>query len=378
MEKYIIGIDFGFNTTEAWIIPILDNSQKKDDGCALTITPSHESGSIPSVVYFDSNENHSLVPIGKYGIATEMKGLISSLSAETKIHYAKYIKLIIERILEQNKDKLNIIDGIANFKLGIACPTEWNDSQQKEYLNFFNEAIAELNLRFDWIISEGYAAYHSVMDRSISGDYCSLIIDYASRAIHYIAIKNGLKISDNTWTNNQIGANIIEHMMFSTLQVPTGSSKDKMLNETKDLLLKKGFNNIDPIKALMQCLCKEKEACYTNQCYDIDVLFRFYKVTGDSDFAYPVYEFVGNLNDITKDYRDIVRRELKYKRELLLAVNGGREPDRIILCGGASDMIWFLEMVREVFSCEVYDDIQRNHTIAKGIATFGLLKERSL
>jgi hypothetical protein len=328
-------------------------------------------------VYFDSNENHSLVSIG-YGIATEMKGLISSLSVETKIHYAKYIKLIIERILEQNKDKLNIIDGVANFKLGIACPTEWNDTQQKEYLNFFNEAIFELNLRFDWIISEGCAAYHSVIDRSISGDYCSLIIDYSSTSIRYTAIKNGLKISDNTWTNKQIGANIIEHMMFSTLQVPAGSSKDQMLNETKDLLLKKGLDQIDPMNVLIQYLCKEKEECYTVQINDFDLSFRFSRITCDSDFAYPNYEFVGNLNDITKDYRDIVRRELKYKRELLLAVNGGREPDRIILCGGASDMKWFLEMVREVFSCEVYDDIHRNHTIAKGIATFGLLKEQSL
>jgi hypothetical protein len=377
MGKYIIGLDFGFNTTKAWIIPTLDNKQKRDHGRVLTIIPSHLSGSIPSVVYFDSNENHSLVSIG-YGIATEMKGLISSLSVETKIHYAKYIKLIIERILEQNKDKLNIIDGVANFKLGIACPTEWNDTQQKEYLNFFNEAIFELNLRFDWIIGEGYAAYHSVIDRSISGDYCSLIIDYSSTSIRYTAIKNGLKISDNTWTNKQIGANIIEHMMFSTLQVPAGSSKDQMLNETKDLLLKKGLNHIDPMKVLIQYLCKEKEECYTVQIDDFDLFFRFSRITSDSDFAYPNYEFVGNLNDITKDYRDIVRRELKYKRELLLAVNGGREPDRIILCGGASDMKWFLEMVREVFSCEVYDDIHRNHTIAKGIATFGLLKEQSL
>jgi molecular chaperone DnaK (HSP70) len=381
MTEYIVGIDFGHGETAAWVIPMSEDDKKtKQEGIALKLRQSNEleSQKIPSVVYFDSNGNHSLVPTGKYGIATGMKRLISKLSDENKLHYAKYIRLIIERILTLNGDILKIENNIPNFKLCIASPTKWNEEQKSDYLSFFNKAIAELNLHFEWIINESDAAYFTHDNKTVD-DKCCLVIDYGSSTIDYTAMKNGRKISDDSWSNKQIGASCIERAMLGTLHISTGDSRDNMLNTTTSMLKTKGLSHIDPEQYLLFKLRQEKEIDYTEQTYAFEMMFKFTKVTSDADFSKPVYEFEGNLTNITNEYRKFVSADLQDLRQKLLQVNGGKDPDRIILSGGASIMRWFNEMVRDVFNCDdVIDDRNPSFVVARGIALYARAQEKAL
>jgi hypothetical protein len=382
MADYIVGIDFGHGETAAWVVPMFENDKKKADGIALKLRLSNdkESQKIPSVVYYDSNGKHSLVPFGKCGIVTGMKDLISELSDELKLHYAEYIRLIVERILLLNNDILEIKNNIPNFKLCIASPTKWNEEQKSDYLNFFNEAIADLNLRFDWIINESDAAYFTHCNNDTIDDKCCLIIDYGSSTVDYTVMKNGRKISDDSWSNKQIGARCIEHDMYRTMLLPKGYSKrEELLKATETMLSEKGLAYIDPYQYLIFELRKEKEGDYTNQTYDFELLYKFSKITSDHDFDSPVYDFYGNINDVTKEYCDLVAEDLNVLKEKIQQINEGKDPDKIILSGGASIMQWFNQKVHKIFECDdINDDRNTSYVVAHGIALYARAQERAL
>jgi hypothetical protein len=382
MADYIVGIDFGHGETAAWVVPMFENEKKKAEGIALKLRQSNdkESQKIPSVVYYDSNGKHSLVPSGKCGIVTGMKRLISKLSDEDKLHYAKYIRLIVERILLLNDDILEIKNNIPNFKLCIASPTKWNEEQKSDYLNFFNEAIAELNLRFDWIINESDAAYFTHCNNDAIDDKCCLIIDYGSSTVDYTVMKNGRKISDDSWSNPQIGASCIERDMYRTMLLPKGYSKrEELVKDTEMMLSKKRLAYINPKQYLIFELRKEKETDYTNETYDFEMFYKFSKITSDRDFDSPVYDFCGNINEVTKLYCDLVVDDLNKLKEKIQQINEGKNPDKIILSGGASIMQWFKLKVREIFKCDdVNDDRNTSYVVANGIALYARAQERAL
>lgn len=382
MIEYIVGMDFGHGETAAWGVPVTsaNPSHLSMDGLALKLRESNdlEAKKLPSVVYYNSNGEYSLNPkSGYYGMAQQMKGRISGMSATTRTHYQAYIRLIVERLLECNRDFLSIEDGEPNFVLCLASPTRWNEDEKREYLAFFNEAIAPTGLHFEWIINESDAAYFTHSGHC-SPSECVLVMDYGSSTIDYTAMKGGKKISEDSWSNQQLGASAIEKAMFETLDIPESSSREEMLAYTRSLLSQKGLNLMDPLHHLIFKLRKVKEEGYTEMTYDYYEEISFKKLTGDPAFVKPRYVFEGNLLTTIGEYRESVKEDLVNLRESVRAVNNGKDPDRIILSGGASIMRWFKDLAREIFSCDQVVDNDPAFVVAHGVALYAQAQMKAL
>lgn len=386
MTHYIVGIDYGHGETAAWVVPLnADNPAGLPlEGTSLRLRVSNEveDQKLPSVVYYDTSGNYYLTAKPGCGISGGMKGRVSSLKLDNsrRTHYMNYIRLIVETLLELNSDILKIEEGEANFRLCMASPTRWNDDEKKEYLELFNEALAPLNLKFEWIINESDAAYFTFNDKTAGPDKCSLVIDYGSSTIDYTAMKNGRKISNDDWSNQQLGASNIEKTMFESLSPqPNGAGRDDLLAITQSLLSDKGLLHIDPQQFLLFNLRIQKESDYTEGLTDFELLYRFTKPTADSAFSQPLYEFIGNYDNVTADYRQVVKEDLIGLRQNIKNVNGGKDPDSIVLSGGASIMRWFKDLVKEVFECNEYlEDRNPSFVVAKGIALYARSQEDAL
>lgn len=384
MTHYIVGIDYGHGETAAWVVPLRANNPAglPMEGTSLRLRASNEveDQKLPSVVYYDNNGNYFLTARPGCGISGGMKGRVSSLDNRRRSHYKNYIKLIVETLLDLNSDILKIQDGVANFRLCMASPTRWNDDEKKEYLELFNEALTPLNLRFEWIINESDAAYFTFNDKTAGLDKCSLVIDYGSSTIDYTAMRNGRKISNDDWSNQQLGASNIENTMFESLSPqPDGSGCDDLLAITRSLLRSKGLLHIAPQQFLVFNLRMQKESDYTQGLTDFELIYRFTKPTADTAFSRPLYEFIGNYDKVTADYRNLVREDLIGLRQNIKNVNGGKDPDSIVLSGGASIMRWFKDLVKEVFDCNEYlEDRNPSFVVAKGIALYARAQEIAL
>lgn len=384
MTHYIVGIDYGHGETAAWVVPLkADNPAGLSlEGTSLRLRASNnvEDQKLPSVVYYDKSGNYFLTAKPGCGMSGGMKGRVSSLDNRQRTHYKKYIKLIVETLLDLNSDILKIENGVANFRLCMASPTRWNDDEKKEYLELFNEALAPLNLRFEWIINESDAAYFTFNDKTAGPDKCSLVIDYGSSTIDYTVMKNGRKISNDDWSNQQLGASNIEKTMFESFTPqPDGSGRDDLLAITRSLLSNNGLLHIDPQQFLICELRMQKESDYTIGLTDFELIYRFTKPTADSAFSRPLYEFRGNYDKVTTDYREVVERDLIGLRQNIKNVNGGKDPDSIVLSGGASIMRWFKDLVRKVFGDNEYlEDRNPSFVVAKGIALYARSQEVAL
>lgn len=384
MADYIVGIDYGHGETAAWVVPLNANNPigLPMEGTSLRLRASNEveDQKLPSVVYYDKDGNYFLTAKPGCGISGGMKGRVSSFDDRRRNHYKNYIKLIVETLLELNSDILNINDGVPNFLLCMASPTRWNDDEKKEYIEFFNEALAPLNLRFDWIINESDAAYFTFNDRTSGPNKCSLVIDYGSSTIDYTAMRNGRKISKDDWSNHQLGASNIEKSMFESLSPqPDGSGRDDMLAITRSLLLSKDLRHIDPRQFLLFNLRMQKESDYTEGLTDFELIYRFTKPTADAAFSRPLYEFIGNYDNVTIGYREVVKEDLINLSQKIKNVNDGNPPDSIVLSGGASIMRWFKDLVKEVFGSNEYlEDRNPSFVVAKGIALYARAQEIAL
>lgn len=384
MADYIVGIDYGHGETAAWVVPLkADNTAGLPmEGTSLRLKSSNEveDQKLPSVVYYDRNGNYSLTAKPGYGMSGGMKGRVSSFGNRSRTDYKNYIKLVVETLLALNGDILQINDGVANFRLCMASPTRWNDEEKKEYLDFFNEAIAPLHLRFDWIINESDAAFFTFNDKTLGSDKCSLVIDYGSSTIDYTAMRNGRKISKDNWSNQQLGASNIEKVMFECLSPqPDGPGCDDLLAITRSLLQNNNLLHIDPKQFLVFNLRMQKESDYSSGDTSFELLYRFTKPTANSSFSRPMYEFRGNYADITAGYREVVKEDLIGLRQNIRNVNGGKDPDSIVLSGGASIMRWFKDLVKEIFDCNEYlEDRNPSFVVAKGIALYARAQELAL
>ena len=80
---------------------------------------------------------------------------------------------------------------------------------------------------------------------------------------------------------------------------------------------------------------------------------------------------MGNLLDVTQEYRKSVQQELVSLKSEIRSVNDGKDPDLIILSGGASTMKWFRNAVSEVFECNQILNRYPDFIVAKGAALYG-------
>lgn len=367
MKEYIVGIDFGHGETAAWVVPI---SRLNDEGKALHLNndPDANLRQIPSVVYFNNAGRYSLKSEPGLAVKVGLKNRISKLSQIEKRHYQNFIRLVVKLLLDSN-DILKIENGEPNFILCMASPTQWNEEEKSEYLDFFNKAISCYKLHFEWIINESDAAYFTHSEGN--EDKCTLVVDYGSSTIDYTAIRAGRKISKDEWSNPQLGASQIEKiMMDESIELGEYDDIDAMYAETVGRLHQNSLGHIAPKPYVLLNLRNKKEEVYRSRDDYFDCLFTFKKPTGLQEFGRPIYSFSGNLSQILPAYVEAVKADLKELKKNLSAVNG-KDPDRIILSGGASIMMWFNRLVHELFPhAEIIADYNPSYVVAKGIALY--------
>lgn len=401
--KYIVGIDFGHGETAAWIVPIDETDIEKVNGYALLLKRNNEiqKRTIPSEVYYKDGIYGIDNKVGS-SIITQMKKKVADLRAACKEckpqeknkkcemckawAYKKYIRCVVEKLLELNEE---LDKNKRNFILCMASPTGWSEIEKKEYLNFFNEAIADLELRFEWIINESDAAFFSKNHKHPNDESCILVIDYGSSTIDYTLMKNGRKESDNQWSNDQFGAHCIEECMINAGRNHEEKEYDpnfeQTLAKTNEYFSKNNLKHIDTLEWVRHECRSVKENYYTNYSkekpdFDVDYKCAF-QITNRRNEETNRLEFRWSacMEEATKEYCNDVKNDFEKIHENILEKNGNKEPDKIILSGGASVMYWVKPLLKDIFrNSEISEDKDPSFVVAKGVALYARAQYKAI
>lgn len=408
MKQYIVGIDFGHGETAAWVVPIIGVPQKagielnpKGESLRIHSTNKVSEKTIDSVVYKQPNGTYSLDPTSGSIMVTELKGRPNALSTEKKEAYKAYIGLVVERIIQLNGSLLTKENGEWNFRLCIAAPTQWNDEDRKQYLDFFDDALKSQCITVDWVINESDAAYFSHV--SADNTKSVLVIDYGSSTIDYTVISQGKKVSDDSWSEAQLGASNIEKIILSDYIRRKG---DRNIKGVRNVCIATGNSQFttEAIRERLLYTCrklKEKsfsESCYPSLCplyYSFGVEIEQYDEESDP-FADYLFVFSGNLEKLigprdekTGEYKEgcyiwSVCQSLTNLKNRIQEKIGNTKIDKVILSGGASIMDWLKPEVRRIFGSlvsiedNISEDSTPSYVVAKGIALYQQAQLRAL
>lgn len=374
MEKeYIVGIDFGHGETAAYVIPIKKVGIMENDGVELNImngnTPDQKV--CPSVVYCTQNNEYSLTDGYGRKLIAAFKGRISQLDKEKKDAYKGFIQCVFEQIVKKN-NYLKVDEKDCNFYFCIACPTRWSKCEREEYIAFFNEALAQFNSSVLFVMNESDAAYFSNIN-SIKNDETALVIDYGSSTIDYTLMQNHLKISDDKWSNQQLGASLIEKTLLLKYKDNQFDDYNTARSQTVSGIIASGnefiIDNID--LRLEYEIRTAKESSYTKEDSTIFLQYTFKKITNYSDLKKVRFHIeFDDFNDDIIDYREEVRKDF-----VKLADNIKKKTsaplDKIVLSGGASIMPWVEDYVKEIFpGASIVKDLHPSYVVAKGVAKY--------
>ena len=375
---YFIGIDFGHGDTAAWAVSMNGN----DEGKCLRIdftkdANDPEKSKRPSAVFRRHNEFFLANREGGV-VIPYFKGRYSNINSSKKAEaFSNYIRLIVQEIIENHKDNKDLQLNNKypyNFKLFIACPLLWSPEERINYKEFVNHSLEDLNIQVEWVIGESDAAFFTQYEQA--RESCVLVIDFGSSTIDYTLIVDGIKASDDTWSNNQLGASNIEENMYQFFihDKVIGGELQKYKQEMIDAGESEFAANIpDDLK---YCCREAKEDSFTSKIYYNDNGKMKSKVYGDSIIL------KGNLKEMMGDYPKEVREEFNSLRKRVfgeLKRRGQNKLDLVILSGGAFTMKWLVNMAKEVFNnSDVQKDPYPSYVVAKGIALYARKQHQAL
>ena len=233
VKEYVVGIDFGHGETAAWIVPLAEDTQIEGSGESLKLRKSNKPNerTLPSVVYKNKQSKYFLERLESSVIISELKGRPSSLSSQKREAYGAYIRLVVERLISANKSFLHQDeDGNYNFYLYIACPTRWDNDDRNEYYAFVNQSLSTLGIAVEWVINESDAAYFTYRPPKESSEQRVLVIDYGSSTIDYTLMDGPKKISDDGWSNPQLGASNIENAILQYYETKYYADYQRCMN----------------------------------------------------------------------------------------------------------------------------------------------------
>lgn len=385
MKKYIVGIDFGNGETSAWFIPIDENDPNviEEGSVRLALTSEPQKRKIKTTVNLTKNGHYSTTEPG--AVIIGLKAKISSLSERRRTAYKAFIKDVYKRVINNNPHLIDKRTGNTDFYLCIASPTKWNEEEQQEYINFFNSALAEYNQEILWVINESDAAYfaHRNDKKNI------LVIDFGSSTIDYTLICNGIKKSDDSWSNDYLGAREVERAMLQSYR-NTSPSFQNILHSVEQLLRSTGNDFFDVKETLEFEFRKAKENGFASYVaenqrkpYDYKLNFDFYEAT--QEIAFEEYEFkhrgfFRGENGVCEPYIKQVVEDFKALKDKISNCQDCDSVDSIILSGGACNMSWVAEEVRKVFgvNTQIILDPDPEYVVSKGIARYAKAQIKAL
>lgn len=389
MKAYLVGIDFGNGETAAYCTPNprywQGRVEKPKAEGPLKIRRDDDPGVMKqrTVIHVEGNDEYSLYGSGM--VMLGLKGRINSMDDSTKRAYRAFVQAIYERIVENNSHLQDDFNGNSNFELCIASPTKWTRQEKEEYIAFFNDALEPYNRKVLWVINESDAAYFTHRDDRNN----VLVIDFGSSTIDYTLMSHGRKVSDDSWSN-ELGAKGIEGAMKNAYALAepkagqTESEYQQMRNQIMALSRNGQYSYVDIEQTLELIFREEKERAYTAQRNRYSVKSSFGEITGDlqledidvkhSGYFRNCQDKYGAQNGVCEDYIELVKEDFKdLKERVYEKLPTGEHLNKIILSGGACNMKWVGEIVKEIFSnvdTNIDEDDHKEYVVATGIARY--------
>ena len=282
---------------------------------------------------------------------------LEAIKPENKISFGLFIESVFKSIIESNT---MIHEDPCNYRLYVACPSEWDKNQIDEYIKFLHER----GVRCEEVVQESRAAYmafrdtiigNTINDKEIPG---VLVIDFGSSTIDFTYFGGDKTINHGY----QKGAHRVEEIIFDYLceNEPTAKAAFNKLTEALngDELLAKTL--------LVYATRNMKEQFFTDLAENEDALFEDIVLknlvipgkdsgvvfTGADAFGFDYGEGCDKekMKKILNGYiEDVKSAFLDFKKK-----DGVGNINHIILTGGASKMQFIRELTEEVFNVHKY------------------------
>lgn len=305
------------------------------------------------------------------------------ITEENKTFFKAFLSKVYVSTISNSNNPLHIDNnGNKDFKIYIACPSGWDDTQIKAYKKF---VLDECQIPLMDIVKESRAAYIAAR-RTVGGGISTqggnvLVIDFGSSTIDFTFFNNDLKF-DPIHEGYPYGASQVERDVIKYI-VDTNPEAKKNL-----IIVEERCGKIKADNSLLFAMRKEKEKYfsegnvdYFNPSIDLKHLLMSRSYTGM--YIEPIEENGFSKSQLTKvilkEYIKLLSNMLDdFKRK-----EGVSSIDTVILTGGASRMFFFKELVSEKYGVSKENqtlivDLEPSLTISRGIAAFGFMKERSL
>ncbi|MDE7135460.1 MAG: hypothetical protein K2N91_02415, partial [Muribaculaceae bacterium] len=381
-KKYIIGFDFGHGETAAWVVPLAGVTDMDPNGESLRLKATNNVNDRVrySVVFKNLDGSYTLEAIPRSALIGKMKSRVSDLNKkpELKEAYRAYIRLVVESVLKLNPIlKVKDTDGKPNFYMCMASPTKWNDQDKNDYLAFFNEAVKDLGVSFEWIINESDAAFFSHKDK-VNHDEVTLVIDYGSSTIDYTVMYQGKKVSKDEWSNGELGAGSIERDILNSYRANDYDGYQTVYSGAQALLISTGNRHIN-IENMLDYQCRLiKEGAYTNGVDSSALEYHFGPHLEDMSFRRHRFEYDFSMSEVTAHYRSVVEGDIRNLTDMIKN-DTGKNVNTIILSGGACIMTWVPKMVKAIFpNAKIIDDRNPSFVVARGIALYAAAQKNAL
>lgn len=312
---------------------------------------------------------------------------LKAITEYNKESWGEFIKAVYKNIIKYNS--IFKADG-SNFKLYVACPSQWEPRQKKAYYDF----LRELGLPVEDVVEESRAANMS-FSNTIPGKLIRqngpanvLIIDYGSSTIDFTWYGKGTPINHGA----ELGARNVEKIIFEYMIEHEDQSA---LPTFKQLATLYGNGNEEDGKAIAAAeiiygLKKNKEAFCDKiaegakhpRLEDLYSKSLSNRLSRQYDFGFNdgrgynreklegevLADYIAKVKDAFIKFRD--RQDV-------------HEIDCVMLTGGASIMPFVKDAVKEIFHVTegdesheqtLFQDSKPQYSISNGIACFGLYK----
>ncbi len=368
--EYLVGVDIGHGESAASCVRIGSNkiTRLKLKGDLITQDDA-ETEAIYSAYYIKTNETGAdevvLVAGGDAaGIASQYDSLrmgfkkrVSEMNDFDFDSMRTFVRTLYGNMLRYNPFLVDS-DGVRNFRLYVACPTEWTVDQAVEYLNLINLA----GMPADWITSEAIAA--SMKHRSLvsSSSKRVLVIDYGSSTIDYSAFitgSDGFVLS----SSRDRGAYHVEDALFYAVE----QDVEKIAEQ---------YDAVANTLGILLEARRAKEIFYRALLNVYDERLKIKIGAQNFDYTANHESFVGiernwsnsELAEVDgiRDYRTEV---LELFSEIYDELNHrGFTPDYVFLSGSASQMDFVEDFIGNVFpDAEIWKDAMPQYVVSDGI-----------
>ena len=366
MKHIVIGIDFGHGETAACMRTegkigyiVLNNRHQKN----------YQGRQIPSVIATDMANHYVINPSmdnNTWAFLLSFKDKIDVTLLDKSVDDALDDKMR-EKIIRQQAFKAFIQEVYKRVckcefweeetcnEIFIASPTKWNEKDKKDYREFVEKAINEINekenkkpISIGWVMNESDAAYFAFKDTKIcKGNGVVLIVDFGSSTIDFTLMIDGIRQNiDNLSCRD--GASYVEITLFDDFLANNPEVAKQIQDATAKIREKSGNPYYDEAANILYQFRKQKEIAYTEGQKHISFVYE--NPCGDNSIV--LTPQIINFESKIEPYKNQVKKDFEHLRDELLQANilNGRKIDHIILTGGASIMPWVKTSLEEVFN----------------------------